>query len=109
MRRFDTIFQAIHVEDVDVEITSVASKGSVSVDVSTTAGAAPLGTTIIAMTPVTDATSLDDLMFQVMVVATDTLRFTAQNPTAGAIDPDEITFRMVWAEAINSDLLTTEE
>lgn len=104
MRRFDTVFRNIRVVEVTLNFPSVGSKQAVFIDVATTVGAAPLGTQILAFTPITTATTLDDLMVQAIVVATDTVRFTLQNPTAGAIDPDSIDFRVVTG-LVNPDLV----
>jgi len=106
VRRFDTVFRNIRVVEVTIDFPSVGSKQAVFVDVPTTAGNAPLGTQILAFTPITTATTLDDLMVQAIVVATDTVRFTLQNPTAGAIDPDSIDFRVVTG-FVNPDLVET--
>lgn len=104
MRRFDTVFRNLRVVEVTLDFPSIGSKNSAFIDVATTVGAAPLGTQILAFTPITVATSIDDLMIQAVVIATDTIRFTLQNPSAGAIDPDSIDFRVVTG-FVNPDLV----
>lgn len=104
MRRFDTVFRNIRVVEATVNLPSIASNRAESLDIATAVGAAPLGTEILAFAPITDASTLDDLILQLIVVATDTLRITMQNPTAGAIDPASIDFRIVTG-FINADLV----
>jgi len=89
----------IVVSSAEVDIPSIGSKSAASVDVTVDA---PLGTHVISWAPLTDATSIDDLMIQFVVVADNTLRVTMQNPTAGAIDPDPITFQFITATAEDS-------
>lgn len=106
MRRFDTVFRNIRVVEVTLDFPSVGSNGSAFIDVATAVGAAPLGTQILAFTPITTATSIDDLIVQAIVIATDTVRFTMQNPSGGAINPDSIDFRVVTG-FVNPDLVET--
>lgn len=96
MRRFDTVFQNIQVFETTIDFPSVGSNASVFADVAVTA---EQGTEIISFAPITDATSLDDLILQVFVPVTNVLRFTLFNPTAGAIDPASIDFRVVTGVA----------
>jgi len=96
VRRFDTVFQNIQVFETTINFPSVGSNASVFTDVAVTAAQ---GTEIISFAPITDATSLDDLILQVFVPVTNVLRFTLFNPTAGAIDPDSIDFRVVTGVA----------
>lgn len=103
MRRFDTVFRDIQVFETTLNFPSIASNRSEFIDVATAVGAAPLGTEIISFAPITTATTLDDLIVQIMVVDTDLVRITMMNPTAGAIDPDAIDFRIVTGIA-NADL-----
>jgi hypothetical protein len=84
------------VVSTDIDLPSVGSKDSASVD--TTVEGVPLGTHVVSWAALTDATSIDDLMIQFMVVAEDTVRLTVQNPSAGAIDPDTITFQFALAQ-----------
>jgi len=100
VRRFDTVFQNIQVVETTINFPSVPSNGSVFFDVAVTLAQ---GTEVISFAPITDATSLDDLVIQVFVPVTDVLRFTLFNPTAGAIDPDSIDWRVVTGIA-NSEL-----
>jgi hypothetical protein len=104
MRRFDTVFPNITVADATIDFPEVTSKSSVFEDVALSVGTAPLGTAIIAAAPITTATTIDDLIIQVVIVAADTLRVTLQNPTAGAINPDSIDFRFVFSN-MNGDLI----
>ena len=104
MRRFDSVFRNVRVVEVTLNFPSIGSKQAEFIDVPTTAGAAPLGTQILAFTPITVATTMDDLIVQAFVVATDTVRFTMQNPSAGAIDPASIDFRVVTG-FVNPDLV----
>lgn len=100
MRRFDTVFQDIQVFETTINFPSVGSNASLFVDVAVTLAQ---GTEIISFAPITDATSLDDLIIQVFVPVTNVMRFTLFNPTAGAIDPDSIDWRVVTGVA-NSEL-----
>jgi hypothetical protein len=104
MRRFDQVFRDIRVVEVTLDFPSIGSKNSAFIDEQTAVGAAPLGTQILGFTPISTATTIDDLLVQAIVVATDTIRFTLQNPSAGAIDPDSIDFRVVTG-FINPDLV----
>jgi len=88
MRRFDTIFENLLVSRVTIDFASIGSNATVTIDTSVTGVA--LGTHLISWTPVTDATSMDDLLIQFLVVDTDLIRAILQNPTGGAIDPDSI-------------------
>jgi hypothetical protein len=106
VRRYDSVFRNIRVVEVTLNFPSIGSKQAEFIDVPTTVGAAPLGTQILAFTPITTATTMDDLIVQAFVVATDTVRFTMQNPSAGAIDPDSIDFRVVTG-FVNPDLVET--
>ena len=87
----------IQVTSVVIDIPSVVANGSFTVDLSV--ADAPLGTHILSWAPLTDATSIDDLLIQFVVVDTNVVRFTADNPSAGAIDPDPITFQFITALA----------
>lgn len=91
----------IVVASATVDLPSIGSKAAASVDVNTVAPV-PLGTHIISWAALTDATSIDDLLIQILVVAADTVRITMQNPTAGAIDPDPITFQFITATATDT-------
>jgi len=88
----------IQVTSVEIDIPSIGANGSFTTDF-TTLVSVPLGTHILSWAPLTDATSLDDLLIQFMVVDTNTVRFTADNPSAGAVDPDPITFQFITATA----------
>ena len=104
MRRFDTVFRDSRVYETTIDIPSIGSNASLFADVATGVGDAPLGTEIIGFAAITTAVTIDDLIIQVFVVAADTIRFTMFNPTAGAIDPDAIDFRVVTG-FINPDLV----
>jgi hypothetical protein len=104
VRRFDTIFQNINIFETTINFPNIPSNQSLFIDVPTGVGQAPLGTLIIAYAPITTATTMDDLVVQFMVVATDTVRVTMFNPTAGGIDPDPIDFQFVTAQ-LNPDLV----
>lgn len=104
MRRFDTVFRNVRVYETTINFPSVGSNGSISVNVATAVGAAPLGTEILGFTPITDASSIDDMIMQVFVPLADTIRFTLQNPSGGPIDPAAIDFRIVTG-FVNPDLV----
>lgn len=91
----------IMVASAEVDLPNIGSKNAASIDV-TPANPVPLGTHILSWAPLTDATSIDDLIIQILVVAENTIRITMQNPTAGAINPDPITFQFITATAINT-------
>jgi len=88
MRRFDTIFENLLVSRVTIDFPSVGSNATVTIDTAVTGVA--LGTHLISWTPVTDASSMDDLLIQFLIVDTDLVRTILQNPTGGAIDPGSI-------------------
>lgn len=94
MRRFDTIFQGITVHRPTVDFPNVGSNSTVSVDVPMVG--AVLGTHIITWTPLTDATDIEDMIIQFLVVANDEVRVTLQNPTGGAINPGSIDLEVVF-------------
>ncbi len=100
-RRFDTVFRNIQVFETTIDFPNVGSNATVFVDVAVTLAQ---GTEVISFAPITDATSIDDLIVQVFVPVTNVLRFTLNNNTAGAIDPVAITFRIVTGE-VNPDLV----
>ena len=85
------------VNSVELDIPSIGSNSSFTVDIPV--ADVPLGTHVISWAALTDATSLDDLMIQFLVVDTDIVRFTADNPSSGAVDPDPITFQFITALA----------
>jgi len=85
------------VRSTTVDFPSIGSNSSAFVDV--TVEDTPLGTHIISWAPLTDATSIDDLIVQFLIIADDTLRITMLNPSAGAINPDSITFQFITAQA----------
>lgn len=91
----------IVVASATVDLPSIGSKNSAFIDVAT-ATPTPLGTHILSWAALTDATTIDDLLIQILVVAADTVRITMQNPTAGAIDPDPITFQFITATATDT-------
>ena len=93
MRRFDTIYQDLLVSRVTIDIPNIVANGTVTVD--TAAPGVALGTHIVSWAPVTTATTMDDLIMTVMVVATDLVRTIWFNPTGGAINPDSIDFEFV--------------
>lgn len=80
---------------VEINLPNIVSKGAVSID--TIVPDTPLGAHVVSWAPQTDATTIDDLLLQFLVVAEDTVRLTAQNPTAGAVNPAPITFQFVLA------------
>ena len=84
-----------------VDLPNIGSKNADSIDI-TTETEVPLGTHILSWAALTDATSIDDLMIQFLVVAANTVRVTMQNPTAGAINPDPITFQFITATAVDT-------
>ncbi len=88
----------IQVTSVEIDIPSIGANGSFTTDFTTLVDV-PLGTHILSWAPLTVATSLDDLLIQFVVVDTNTVRFTADNPSAGAVDPDPITFQFITALA----------
>lgn len=79
-----------------VDFPSIGSNSAVSLDFTMPV---TLGMHIISWAPVTDATSIQDLLIQILVVADNTVRVTMQNPTAGAIDPDPISLQFIVATA----------
>ena len=87
----------IRVRSTVLDIPSIGANGSFTTDIAVVD--TPLGTHILSWAPLTDATSIDDLMIQFVVVADDVLRITIDNPSAGATDPDEITFQFITATA----------
>ena len=102
MRRFDTIYQNIEVFRASaVDFPSIASNGTHVEDV--TATGVVLGTHIISWAPTSTATTMDDLIMTLMIVANDTVRLVLHNPTAGAIDPDAIDFEFVTG-SVNADI-----
>lgn len=90
-------FSPIIVTSTELDFPSIGSKSAASIDI--TVSGIPLGTHVVSWAPTTDATSIDDLLIQFLVVAADTVRVTIQNPTAGAVDPDPITFQFILAQA----------
>jgi len=101
VRRFDTIFQNIAVGRMTIDLPNVPSNGTVTVD--TAHANLPLGTHIISWAPVTDATSMDDLIVNWLIVATDMIRTVLFNPTGGAIDPASIDFEFIVG-SVNPDI-----
>ncbi len=87
----------IQVTSALIDIPSIAPNGSFTTDI--TVADVALGTHILSWAPLTLATSLDDLLIQFVVVDVDTVRFTADNPSPGAVDPDPITFQFITALA----------
>ena len=104
MIRLDTLYRNINVYTITLDFPSVGSNGTQVIDQAVAAGAAPLGT-FVQMIPLTDASSFDDMIFQAVVVSTDSIRFITHNPSGGAIDPDPVDFA-VWTGQINTDLAT---
>ncbi len=96
MRRFDTVYQNVRVVRVTYDFPSVGPNSTVLSD--QTASGVALGTHIITWAPASDATEIDDLMLQFLVIATDTVRVTLTNPTGGAIDPGSIDLEFVAGE-----------
>lgn len=84
------------VVSTEIDIPSIASNSSFTTDI--TVEGIELGTHVVSWAPLTLATSLDDLLIQFLVVDTNTVRFTADNPSAGAVDPDPITFQFALAQ-----------
>lgn len=103
MRRFDTVFRNIRSFEVAVDFPNVNSNQTISNDVVTTESF-PLGTHILSWGFGSDATDIDDMILQFYFVDTDTLRYTLQNPTGGAIDPGSIDVQFVTGE-FNPDLV----
>jgi hypothetical protein len=93
VRRFDTIFENLLVTRATIDIPSIGPNGTTVIDVTATGVA--LGTHIISWTPLTTATTMDDLSLTFMVVADDLIRVVITNPTGGSIDPDSIDFEFV--------------
>ena len=87
----------ILVRSAEIDIPSIGANGSFTTDLAVTG--APLGTHILSWAPLTLATSIDDLLIQFVVVDDDVVRFTADNPSPGAVDPDPITFQFITALA----------
>lgn len=104
MIRLDTLFRNINVYTITLDFPSVGSNGTEVIDQATAVGAAPLGT-VVALVPLTDASSFDDMILQATVVTADSIRFIMHNPTAGAINPASVDF-VLWTGEINSDLAT---
>lgn len=102
MIRLDTLFRNIAVYTRTIDFPSVNSNSTEVIDVPTPVGGAPLGT-IVNLIPLTDASSFDDMIMQAKVVSVDSIRFTMNNPTGGAINPDSVDFA-IWVGEINLDL-----
>lgn len=102
MRRLDTVYRNVRNFEVDIDFPNVGSNGTVSADVTTTQSF-PLGTHILQWGFGSDASDIDDLLLQFKFVSVDTLRYTLQNPTGGAIDPGNITMQFCVGE-FNSDI-----
>jgi len=88
MRRFDTIFENLLVSRVTIDFPNILANSTVTIDTAVTGVA--LGTHLISWTPVSVATSMDDLIFQFLIVDTNLVRTIIQNPTGGGIDPASI-------------------
>lgn len=71
--------------------------------VDVTATGVVLGTHIISWAPTSTATTMDDLIMTLMIVANDTVRLVLHNPTGGAINPDPIDFEFVTG-TVNPDI-----
>ena len=95
MRRFDTVFDNIQVGRVTYDFPNIIANSTVISDETLTGVA--LGTHIISWAPASDATAIDDLLIQFLVIATNTLRVTLTNPTGGAIDPGSIDLEFVFS------------
>ncbi len=104
MIRLDTLFRNIRVYTITLDFPSVGSNQTQTINQAVGAGEAPLGT-VVRLTPLTDASSFDDMILQATVVTADSIRFVMSNPTAGAIDPASTDFAL-WTGQINTDLAT---
>jgi hypothetical protein len=93
VRRFDTIYENLRVGRMTIDLPNVPSNGTVTVD--TAHAGLALGTHIISWAPVTDATTIEDLIINWLIVADDLIRTVLFNPTGGAIDPDSIDFEFI--------------
>ena len=105
MRRLDTCYRNVRNFEVDIDFPNVNSNQTISGDVTTTQSF-PLGTHILQFGFGSDATDIDDMIIQFKFVAVDTLRYTLQNPTGGAINPGLITCQFCVGE-FNSDIAET--
>lgn len=103
MRRMDTCYRNIRMFEVDIDFPNVNSNSTVSGDI-TTVESFPLGSHIMQYGFGSDATDIEDMILQFKFVAADTLRYTLQNPTGGAINPGIITTQFCIGE-FNSDLV----
>lgn len=81
---------------VGVDFPNIGSNSAVSLDFTMPV---TLGMHILSWTPLTDASSVQDLIIQILIVADNTVRVTMMNPTAGAVDPDPIDFQFIVATA----------
>lgn len=103
MRRLDTVFRNIKVfQPVSVDFPNVNSNTTVSGDI-TTVTSFPFGTALIAWGFLEDASVIQDLQIQFIFINTDTLRFTLENPTGGAINPGALDMWFVTGE-LNPDI-----
>jgi hypothetical protein len=95
------MYTGLFITRATIDFPNVPSNGTVTVD--TAAPGTPLGTHIISWAPVSDATSIDDLVITFMTVAVDLVRTVLFNPTGGAINPDSIDFEFVCGQG-NPDI-----
>ena len=89
--------------ETDIDLPNVNSNQTLTIDHAVTGPA--LGYHILHWTPTTDASDIDDMIINWLVVTDDEIRGVYQNPTGGAINPGIITFQFVLA-TLNPDLVT---
>lgn len=103
MRRFDTVFRNIKVfQPVAVDFPNVNSNSTVSGDI-TTVTTFPFGTALIGWGFLEDAGVIQDMQIQFIFIDANTLRFTLENPTGGAIDAGSLDMWFVTGE-LNPDI-----
>lgn len=88
MRRLDTMFDGLGLIEGTYNFPSINSNQTVTDDITVTG--VQLGDMIISWTPSSDATEIEDLQIQFLIINTNTIRATLSNPTGGAIDPGAI-------------------
>jgi hypothetical protein len=103
VRRYDTVFRNIKVfQPVAVDFPNVNSNSTVSGNITTVTNF-PLGTAVLSWGFLEDAGVIADMQIQFVFIDVDTLRFTLENPTGGAIDAGSLDMFFVTGE-LNTDI-----
>lgn len=90
----------ITVASTVIDVAPINSNAAGTFDIA--APNTPLGSHVVSWAPLTDATSIEDLMITVFVPEDFVIRVNMQNPTPGVIDPAPIVFQIVLAQAENT-------